>query len=120
MREGGRGGHTGLQHQSKTSNHQEKECELSQTSVEGSVRLIRQLISTKVNKNSDVGLIEKCTREDAQRVVRYTKSCSHNLFKYTRHPNVGKKHPEATLGVQGTRLGEKEEYNKLPLQGRIR
>ena len=33
-------------------------------SVEGSVRLIRQLISTKVDKSFDVGLIKKCNRED--------------------------------------------------------
>ena len=46
------------------SNHKEKECELIQISVEGSVRLIRQLISTKVDKSSDVGLIKKCNRED--------------------------------------------------------
>ena len=51
--------------------HQSKECELIKNSVEGSTQLIHHLISTKVNKTSDEGLINKCNKEDAQKVIRY-------------------------------------------------
>ena len=43
-------------------------------SVKGSARLIRQMISIKVTSTSDVGLIKKCNKEDAQKVIRYAKS----------------------------------------------
>ena len=46
-----------------------QEWELIQGTVEGSVRLIRQLISTKVTKTSDVGLIKKGNKEDPQKVM---------------------------------------------------
>ena len=49
-----------------------KDCELIKGIVDGSAKLIRQLISTKVNKISDVGLIKKCNKEDSQKVIRYT------------------------------------------------
>ena len=48
-------------------NNQVKECKLIQSSVEGSTKLIRQLISTEVNKNSDFGLIKKCNKSTPRR-----------------------------------------------------
>ena len=70
------------------SDHQDRECELIQSSVEGSVRLIRQLISTKVEKSSEVGLINKCNREDAQKIFRYSKQCNEYLLKYIKYPSA--------------------------------
>ena len=70
------------------SNHLNKECELIQNSVEGSVKLIRQLISTKVDTSSDVGLMKKCNREDTQKVIRYSKQCNEYFLKYIKYPSA--------------------------------
>ena len=54
--------------------------------MEGSARLIRQLISTKTTSTSDVGLIKKYNKEDAQKVIRYVKGCNDYLLKYIKYP----------------------------------
>jgi len=51
-----------------------RECEVIKSSIERSIRLIRQLTETKLTLGSDVGLIKKCNKEDTGKVNRYVKA----------------------------------------------
>ena len=68
--------------EAESGNHQTKECDMIQNGVEGSVRLIKQLISTQISKSTDLGLIKKCNKEDAQKVIRCAKMTNDYLLKY--------------------------------------
>ena len=66
----------------------DQECEIVKASIERSVRLIRQLISTNLTPNSDITLIKKCNKEDTKKVVGYAKSCGEDLLRYIKYPSA--------------------------------
>ena len=65
-----------------------RECEVIRNNIERSVRLIRQLTSTRVTIGSDVGLIKKCNKEDTGKINRHVKTCSDDLLKYIKYPDA--------------------------------
>ena len=65
-----------------------RECEVIRNNIERSVRLIRQLTSTRVTISSDVGLIKKCNKEDTGKINRHVKTCSDDLLKYIKYPEA--------------------------------
>ncbi len=65
-----------------------RECEVIKSSIERSIRLIRQLTETELTLGSDVGLIKKCNKEDTGKVNRYVKACEDNLLRYIKYPGA--------------------------------
>ena len=65
-----------------------RECEVIKSSIERSIRLIRQLTETKLTLGSDVGLIKKCNKEDTGKVNRYVKACGDDLLRYIKYPGA--------------------------------
>ena len=65
-----------------------RECEVIKSSIERSIRLIRQLTETKLTLGSDVGLIKKCNKEDTGKVNRYVKACGDDLLRYVKYPEA--------------------------------
>ena len=65
-----------------------RECDVIRNNIERSVRLIRQLTSTRITIGSDVGLIKKCNKEDTGKINRHVKTCSDDLLKYIKYPNA--------------------------------
>ena len=69
-------------------NQSSRECEVIKSSIERSIRLIRQLTETELTLGSDVGLIKKCNKEDTGKVNRYVKACEDNLLRYIKYPGA--------------------------------
>ena len=64
------------------------EANIIKAGIDRIVRLISQLISTKITDTADLALIKKCNKEDVTKITKYSRICRDDLLKYVAYPGA--------------------------------
>ena len=80
------------QHNQDLSNTNTKrssdEANIIKAGIDRIVRLISQLINTKITDAADLVLIKKCNKEDVTKITKYSRICRDDLLKYVAYPGA--------------------------------